>query len=264
MSYLIFRTFVRFVTSQSRYSREDVTRLTFRTALQLVSLLIASLMSAFALAALNQGSHPDWATRWPAEELYDHDCRPLWIPNKYGPFEYRTTGSADRELVEGAHFSEEYDAYLKGREKSARKGNELPPAAGFGYTLWAFPNHPQALAAMEDLGIRHKTERPPGTMLRVHCFFQRAVRFAPDDALIRALYGYYYARRGKFPEAKEQLEKVDSIGSISSSAHVYTAFAYIEMKDYEKALVAAKQAYRLGYSLPGLRNRLERAGKWHD
>ena len=238
--------------------------LSLRSVLRVAVLAVASLVSANTFAALNQGSYPDWATRWPAEETYDQDCRPLWIPNKYGPFEYRTASPADRELVEGAHFTEEYDAYLKGREKSARKQNELPPAAGFGYTLWAFPNQPQALAAMEDLGIRHKTENLPGAMLRVHCFFQRAVRFAPDDALIRAIYGYYYARRGKFAEAKVQLEKVDSLGSNVSSVFVYTAFSYIEMKDYEKALEAAKRAYQLGYSLPGLRNRLERVGKWHD
>ena len=154
--------------------------------------------------------------------------------------------------------------YLKGKNKSARAMNELPPAAGFGYTLWAFPNHPQALAAMEDLGIRHKTERLPGALLRVHCFFQRAVRFAPDDALVRSIYGYYYARRGKVAEAKIQLEKAESLDSIDTNALVYAAFAYIEMKDYEKALAAAKHAYSLGYSLPGLRRRLERTGAWKD
>lgn len=223
-----------------------------------------SIFSASATAALNQGSYPDWATRWPAEEQYDVDCRPLWIPNKYGPFEYRTTSPGDRELVEGAHFTQEYDAYLKGQKKSSRHANELPPAAGFGYTLWAFPNQPLALAAMEDLGIRHKTEKPPGALLRVHCFFQRAIRFAPDDELVRAIYGYYYARRGKPSEARAQLAKAESLGSSNSSVYVYNAFAYIEINDYEKALEAAKTAYQLGYSLPGLRNRLKRAGKWHD
>lgn len=232
--------------------------------LQLIFSIFLSIISASSIAALNQGSYPDWATRWPAEEQYDADCRPLWIPNKYGPFEYRTTNSEDRELVEGAHFSLEYQAYLKGQKKSSRQANELPPAAGFGYTLWAFPNQPLALAAMEDLGIRHKTEKPPGAILRVHCWFQRAVRFAPDDELVRALYGYYYARRGMPSEARVQLEKVVFLGSSNSSVYVYSAFAYIEIKEYEKALEAAKTAYQLGYSLPGLRNRLKQAGKWHD
>lgn len=237
---------------------------TIRNNLWRYCLALLSLISTCSLAALNQGSYPDWATRWPAEEQYDVDCRPLWIPNKYGPFDYRTTSPADRELVEGAHFSTEYESYLKGQSKSSRKMNDQPPAAGFGYTLWAFPNQPQALAAMEVLGIRHNTETPPGALLRVHCWFQRAARFAPDDEMVRALYGYYYARRGKFSEAKIQLEKASSLGSTNSSVYVYSAFAFIEMKDFEKALEAAKMAYQLGYSLPGLRNRLKRAGKWQD
>lgn len=232
--------------------------------LQPTCLVFFSIISTGVAAALNQGSYPDWATRWPAEEQYDGDCRPLWIPNKYGPFEYRTASPEDRALVDDAHFSQEYDAYLKGQKKSSRIMNELPPAAGFGYTLWAFPNQPRALAAMEDLGIRHKTEKPPGAMLRVHCWFQRAVRFAPDDELVRAIYGYYYSRRGKPAEARAQLEKATSVGSSNSSVYVYSAFAYIEIKDYEKAQEAAKTAYQLGYSLPGLRNRMKREGKWKD
>lgn len=220
--------------------------------------------SGSALAALNQGSYPDWATRWPATEAYEQDCRPLWIPDKYGPFDYRTAGPSDRELVEGAHFSYEYMAYLKGQQKSSRRANELPPAAGFGYTLWAFPNQPQALAAMEDLGVKHKTEMVPGAIIRVHCFFQRAVRFAPDDAMVRAIYAYYYARRGKAAEAKAQIEKAESFDDGAPGVSVYLAFAWIELKDFDKALEAAKRAYQLGYSLPGLRNRLERLGKWRD
>lgn len=215
-------------------------------------------------AALNQGYYPDWAQRWPAEDIYEPDCRPLWIPNKYGPFDYRAAGLADRELVEGAHFSLEYQAYLQGKKKSSRHANELPPAAGFGYTLWAFPNHPQALAAMEDLSIRYKAETLPGALIRVHCFFQRAVRFTPDDALIRAIYGYYYARRGKTVEARRQLEKAEALDAVNIDTYVYVSFAYLEMKDYEKSVAAAKRAYELGFALPGLRNRLQRLGKWQD
>lgn len=233
-------------------------------ALRLCFLFFVFVFADGASAALNQGSYPDWATRWPAEELYETDCRPLWIPNKYGPFDYRRAGPDDRALVEGAHFSLEYEAYLKGQKKSSRKMIELPPAAGFGYTLWAFPNHPRALAAMEDMGFRYKTENLPSSLLRIHCFFQRAVRFAPDDALVRALYGYYYARRGKVAEANAQLEKIESLDEETMSVYVYASFAYFELREYDKSVEAAKHAYQLGYPLPGLRNRLMRAGKWKE
>ena len=42
------------------------------------------------------------------------------------------------------------------------------------------------------------------------------------------------------------------------------AFAYADMKEYDKAIEHAKAAYALGHPLPGLRDRLKRAGKWVD
>ena len=214
--------------------------------------------------AFSQQKYPDWATRFPAREQYDPDCGPLYNSHQYGPFDYRILSPDERDLVERAHFSYEYDAYLKGEKRTSRPGNPSTPAAGFGYTLWAFPNQVQSLAAMEGLGFQHKTERPPGAKLRVHCYFQRAIRFVPDDAEVRAIYGYYYARRGKPTEARQQLEKAEAMDSSKANVWLYLAFAYLEIKDYDKSLTAAKRAYASGYPLPGLRHRLERAGAWRD
>lgn len=199
-------------------------------------------------------------------DRYDPDCLPLLVKGRHGPFDYNKASHGEKKLVEGPHFDQHYQAYRLGNQKLQKKKDYIieTPAAGFGYTLWAFPNHSPALAAMEDLGIKHKSERPPGAELRVHCYFQRAVKLVPDDPLVRSIYGYYYARRGKAPEAMQQLAKAESIGDESMSVLVYTAFAYLELKEYDKALAAAKNAYQLGYSLPGLQNRLEKAGKWKD
>ena len=217
-----------------------------------------------ALSQQNNANYPDWATRFPAREQYDADCGPLYNRSQYGPLDYRLLGPEDRDLVERAHFSYEYEAYLKGKNWTTRPGNPGPPAAGLGYTLWAFPNQVQALAAMEGLGFQYKAEKPPGAKMRVHCYFQRAVRFVPDDAEVRAIYGYYYARRAKAVEARAQLEKAEALNSSKANVWLYVAFAYLEIKDYEKSLTAAKRAYAAGYSLPGLRRRLERAGAWRD
>ena len=241
---------------------------TWRSTQQLLrvccALLVGLVAAGEACGQRNNVAYPDWATRFPAVELYEPDCGPLYIPNKYGPFDYRMLAPVDRDLVERAHFSYEYEAYLQGKDWSARPGNPGPPAGGFSYTLWAFPNQLRALAAMEDLGIRYKSEKPRGAGLRVHCYFQRAVRFVPNDADVRALYGYYYARRGKVAEARQQLEKAEALDSSKANVWLYVAFAYLEIKDFEKSLTAAKRAYAAGYSLPGLRRRLERAGAWRD
>lgn len=199
-------------------------------------------------------------------ERYDPDCLPLFIQGRHGPFDYNTATHGEKKLVERVHFDEHYQAYRLGKQKLQKKFDHIieTPAAGFSYTLWAFPNHPAALAAMEDLGSKHQSEKPPGANLRIHCYFQRAVKFVPEDPLVRSIYGYYYARRNNRLEALNQLSKAESIDNESMSVLVYAAFAYLEIKEYDKALSAAKGAYQLGYSLPGLRNRLERVGKWKD
>lgn len=222
-------------------------------------LLLRIFLYSLCLAAL-----PGYAQE--PTEHYDADCLPLHRVGKYGPFDYNQAPANQRQLVEGPHFSDHYLAYRLGKATAKISGGHGTdtPAAGFSYTLWAFPNHPLALAAMEDLAIKHKSDMPPGAQLRVHCYFQRAVRFTPDDPVVRALYGYYYARRGKKEEAMAQLAKAESLDSGIPDVAVYSAFAYFEMKEFDKSLAAAKQAYQLGHQLPGLRNKLERAGKWRD
>jgi len=199
-------------------------------------------------------------------EQYDADCQPLHRAGKHGPFDYNKASTAERTLVEGVHFNEHYQAYRLGKAKLQKRSDHIieTPAAGFSYTLWAFPNHHLALAAMEDIALKNKTDTPPGSQLRVHCYFQRAVRLAPEDPLVRAIYGYYHARRSQKGAAMAQLERAESLNDGISGVYVYAAFAYFELKEFEKSLNAAKQAYQLGYQLPGLRNKLERAGKWRD
>jgi tetratricopeptide (TPR) repeat protein len=199
-------------------------------------------------------------------DLYEPDCLPLHRAGKYGPYDYNKTSSSDRNLVERIHFTEHYQAYRLGKAKFQKKSDHIieTPAAGFSYTLWAFPNHSYSLAAMEDIAFKNKNDTPPGAQLRIHCYFQRAVRFIPDDPLVRAIYGYYYARRGKKPEAVAQLHIAESLNDDDYSVAVYAAFAYFEIQEYEMALAAAKRAYKLGYQLPGLRKKFERAGIWKE
>jgi len=201
-----------------------------------------------------------------APDLYDPDCLPLHRAGKHGPFDYNKASTAERTLVERPHFDEHYQAYRLGNAKLKKKSDHIieTPAAGFSYTLWAFPNHPYSLAAMEDIAFKAKNDTPPGAQLRIHCYFQRAVRFTPDDPMVRVMYGYYYARRGKKQEAMRQLQMAESLSDDNSGVAVYAAFSYFEIKEYEHALRAAKQAYQLGYQLPGLRKKLEHAGIWKE
>lgn len=198
-----------------------------------------------------------------SQEHYDADCQPLRIEGKHGPFDYRNTPQVEKDRVERVHFNEHYQAYKNGKVGKFKKKHDSiyeTPAAGFGYTLWAFPNHYHALSAIEDIGYKQKTEKLDGLALRIHCYFQRAARHVPNDGLVKALYGYYYARRQLSNEAERELVKAIDLQPDNINVLNYVATAYLEMGNIEKAVEYARQVYAAGYPFPGLRSRIEKAG----
>jgi tetratricopeptide (TPR) repeat protein len=175
------------------------------------------------------------------------------LANAYGPYDYRT--SRDKLLiVEGAHFTEDVE--------SLRRGRTGPVGGDIDYTLRASPNHPRALIAMANLGRLMNTEQPPGAHYSVACYFDRAIRFASDDPIVRLVYGTYLYRVGKPHDAIKQLEIARSLDPDNANIHYNLGLIYLDLKDYPKAREHAERAYALGFALPGLRKRLEEAGQW--
>jgi tetratricopeptide (TPR) repeat protein len=175
------------------------------------------------------------------------------LGNSYGPFDYRT--SRDKlAIVEGAHFTQDVEAL--------RSGNTGQIGGDIDYTLRASPNHPRALIAMANLGRKLNSNQPPGAKYSIPCYFDRAVRFADDDPMVRLVYGTYLSRVGKLREAVDQLEVAAKLDQDNANIHYNLGLIYLDLKDYPKARENAKRAYELGFSLPGLRKRLEAAGQW--
>jgi len=132
------------------------------------------------------------------------------------------------------------------------------------YTLRAFPNHHRALMAMAKLGEKEKAAKPRGATYGVQCYFQRALRFRDDDATVKMIYASYLAKNGNRVEALSQLDEAARLESDNANIAYNTGLIYFDLKDYEKSLFYAHRAYGLGFPLPGLRNKLKRAGKWKD
>jgi tetratricopeptide (TPR) repeat protein len=175
------------------------------------------------------------------------------LANAYGPFDYRT--SRDKlYIVEGAHFTADVESLRRGASGSI--GGDLD------YTLRASPNHHRALIAMANLGRKLNTEQPPGAKYTVPCYFDRAIRFAGNDGVVRLIFGTYLSRVGKRPEALRQLEVAESLDPNNANVHYNLGLLYFDMKDYPKARLNAQRAYELGFTLPGLRRKLEEAGQW--
>ena len=186
------------------------------------------------------------------------------LTSSFGPFDY--TDSANREnqgsspsnldVVEHVHFTPSVEHLIKGN--TASLGGDLA------YTLAVFPNHHRALMALGKLAIRDKDHHPFGSRYSVECYFDRAIRFKPDDGMVRMVYGIFLSQSGNLNEAIVQLVEAVRLQPENANVNYNLGLLYMKKKDYEKAIIYAKKAYQLGYPLPGLRNMLVQAGKWNE
>ncbi len=177
------------------------------------------------------------------------------LENGYGPFDYRSTETAKIEIVEKFHFTPKVES-LKGGSTASTPGGDLA------YTLRAFPNHPRALMATVRFSKKTKKDPPPEMVYSVSCWFDRAERFRPDDATVQLLYGLHLIRSGKSKDGIPKLESALKLSGDDPNILYNIGLAYFELKQFDKSLEYAKQAYSLGFPLPGLKNMLQKAGKW--
>jgi hypothetical protein len=182
---------------------------------------------------------------------------------KFGPYDYNAeisrkgvTGSP-LQIVEQEHFTEKIRT-LKGGNTSLTPGGDLS------YTLWAFPNHHQALVTLINYTTSANTDQPPQMRYSAECYFKHAVQWRPNDAKTRLIFGMYLYKNKKIQSAIEQFAESVRLDPDSGNAFYNLGLAYFENKDYDKALDAAHAAYALGFGLDGLKNKLARNGRWKD
>lgn len=181
-------------------------------------------------------------------------CGP--IENSFGPYDYRTIPAEPRHLVESAHFPPKVE--------TLRAGNTGTLGGDIDYTLRAIPNHYRALMAMVRLGERTRSSQPPGAKFPIECYFDRADRFVHDDPMVHVLYGIYLAKADRGKEAEIQLALAEQLGSNNPQVVYNLGIGYLELKRYDQSVRFAKKAEELGIQFGGLRQRLQRAGKWPD
>lgn len=182
------------------------------------------------------------------------DCGNL--ANHYGPLDYRTTHGHAKFRVESVHFTPEVENLIRGRTSYL--------AADIDYTLRAFPNHHRALLAMMNYSLKIGLDKPQGARYRVECYFDRAIRFRPDDGAAHMLYGFFLLKKGRDAEAIEQLNKAHDLSGEDANINYNLGLAYFKLKEFGRALEYAHKAYAGGFPLPGLRNLLEKADAWRD
>ena len=177
------------------------------------------------------------------------------LTNSYGPYDYRTATSEERVLVEGAHFTPIVERLIRGKTATV-------PGPDIAYTLRAYPNHPRALHSMMNLSFTNKTDKPEGSTYTMECWFDRAERFVPDDGTVQMIHGIYVLRKGDARGAIAKFKRSEELSGPNPNLHYNLGLAYFDLRDYDNALDRARSAYRLGFPLPGLRNKLQEVGKW--
>jgi hypothetical protein len=177
------------------------------------------------------------------------------LENHYGPYDYRRPGDK-LSIVERFHFTPQVYGLIRGQ--SGYIGGDLS------YTLHAFPNHHRALVAMQRLAERQRTTQPEGADLPVECYFERAVRFAPDDVLARTLYALFLNGKARRSEAIEQLELATPYAAEDGPSHAKIGLAYVEVGDLDRALRQAHRARQLDFVAADLEDQLRRRNRWRD
>ena len=165
------------------------------------------------------------------------------------------------QSVEGYHFNLDVQMLLRGQNGAEYPGPDLK------FVLRYFPNHPGALDAMGRLWHRYRNSVrsvPPRLegYQNADYYFTRASNFAPDDGVVRMLYGAYLLRSGRNDQALIQYEASLDLEPKSPEVHYNAGLFFVAFGDHERAIESAKFAYEAGFPLPGLRNKLMKIGVW--
>lgn len=193
------------------------------------------------------------------------------LANNYGPYDYRpdkhVQAPGDQmphkeklNLVEPWHFSPRVESLI-GAQSGGMRG---PPGGDLDYTLRAFPNHHRALMSVTRYAEKTKSQQPAGLRYSVECYFERAIRFKPDDTIARMLYASFLAKNKRGPEAVAQLESATVLAADNPFSHYNIGLLYFDMKNYGQALVQAHRAMAQGFGRTELRDLLKGVNQWRE
>jgi tetratricopeptide (TPR) repeat protein len=174
----------------------------------------------------------------------------------YGPYDYRLERDGRLRVVERFHFAPEVEGLVNGQ--SGTIGDDL------NYVLMTSPNHHRALLAAVRYADRLKTTQAPGMKYSIDCYFDRAIRFQPDDTVVRELFAQYLGKSGHVQQARDQLGAASQYAKDNAISHYNIGLIYFELKDYDHALAQAQIAAADGYLRPELRTLLQGVGMWQD
>jgi tetratricopeptide (TPR) repeat protein len=190
----------------------------------------------------------DWGNVGP----WDYYDRGNWVPTADAP-------QTRIKLVENVHFKRQWE-YFGPKTPAITVANEV------GYTLRLFPNHPRALWTMSRLErqrgpLNKYYSSPVIPRVSTDCFFDRAVRFRPQQAPTWMIYGMHLHATKRLKDAREAYETAEKLGEASAQFHYNYGLLLVDLGDLDTAESHARQAYAKGYQLQGLKDKLKQRGR---
>ena len=179
----------------------------------------------------------------------------------YGPYDYTNPSDYRNKLpvVNLHHFNARVENLIGGfKEETPR------PAGDLSYVLFAFPNHHRALNSIVRLSWKENTPKPVGSKYSIDCWFDRAIRWRPEDGTVRMIYGNYLSntRVKRYKEAIPHYELAEQRLKNNPNLFYNMGLLYFNLKNYDRARGYARRAYAGGFPLSGLKDMLVKAGKW--
>ena len=92
---------------------------------------------------------------------------------------------------------------------------------------------------------------------------KQIIRRKPDLVDGYVVLGNFLYKEGKYAEAREVLQAgLEKVPTPTAEMHYFLGMIMLKQGSFDGARDHAQKAYKLGYPLPGLRNKLKAAGHW--
>ena len=174
-----------------------------------------------------------------------------------GPFDYRSPANRPNvRMVEANHFTPQIENLVRGRTGTL--------AGELSFVLHGFPNHHRALASLSRYGLRENAAQPGNLDYTVDCYFQRALRFRPDDLIVRMLFADYLGKIKRNDDAKLQLDYVRGAAPDNPLTQYNVGLLYFQIGRYKEALAQAHLAMSMGMPRTDLKEKLQAKNLWTD
>jgi tetratricopeptide (TPR) repeat protein len=118
--------------------------------------------------------------------------------------------------------------------------------------------HPMYAVMAYQIGLAYQMS---GDAPKAEAAFDQAIKVQPATPVGYQGKASLYREQKRYEDARDVLLEADKVtGGTSAEIKYFLGLVMFDLKSYDEARTYAEQAYELGYPLPGLANKLARAG----